>query len=297
MGKIALDKLSYLLRKYKTTMVKDNGIGWDYSHAVRNNIDIIAKIEPMMFYKFLRPEENAQLSFIFAHNDFLTSGVRPEYALVDFEKVKDAGIDFEYFLESMLGIFNERGIKLLSAHTGDYGNTEEGISGSLALLTIAKKPKFGLKRIKKPYKIVLIGELGLEYKFFNERINKQNSTVKISDLSVENYISLLDKRVYYVHDLAEGGLLRALYELKYVLGHGFEINSVNIEKILAPDLPIESALEVSSSGAIIIITKNKFELPSHIPHIPILASDHEILLDGKPIEPKGDIIQELFKNK
>lgn len=297
MGKIGLDRLSYFIEKHRSAMVKNNGIGWDYSHTTKRGIDIIAKIEPMMFYNFLEPEENAQLSFIFALNDFLTSGVWPEYAMIDFENIKGAGEKFEKFMESMLKILKMRRIKLLAGHTGDYGNIEEGISGSISLLSVTRKPRFSLNRVKKPYKVILMGNLGLEYRYFYERLNKLEARTKITDLSIERYLPFLDNKVYYVHDLAEGGLARALLELTYVLGHGFQLHSSHLEKIIALNLPVDKAVEVSSSGAVIVIANSEYRIPLQIPNILLEVGDSDVLLDGKPLRPKRDIIQELFKNK
>ncbi len=298
MGKIEIKNIKKIIEKHKDDIVKDNGLGWDYSKFDLNGITVVGKIEPMVYYNFLEPVENSKLSVLFGLNDFLTSGLMPELALVDFESVGEKKEDFIEYVENIILELGKRGIKLLAAHTGDYGNISQGVSGSIALISLNKKPKYSPEKIPREYGIFVSGTLGLEYRYFMERkIGIKDPKTFPEDLSVENILKCLNNKVYYVHDLSEGGLFRGLMELTEMLGHGFNIEAQKIEAIKIPELSAEKVIEASSSGAIIIIADSNYAPPKNCKIVRLETAENGIFLDGQRFIGSGDIILDLFKNK
>lgn len=298
MGKIEINDLRSIIEKHRDTIVEYNGLGWDYSMTESNGTTIIGKIEPMVYYNFISPAENAKLSVIFALNDFLTSGLIPEFALIDFESVGQNRKDFMDYVEKVIYELGRKKVKLLAAHTGEYGNISQGVSGSISLISLNKKPKYSLKKIQEDYKIFVAGTLGKEYKYFLERKSGiDEKTTFPEDLSIEDKIKCFNEHVYYVHDLSEGGLYRGLLELEEILGHGFSLNSKEIKKLKIAELTVEKAIEASSSGSVIILADGNYEKPEYCKMINLERAEKGILLDGEMIESNGDVILDIFKNK
>lgn len=301
MGKLDIESIRKIISNYKGIVADDNGPGWDFSQIEVQGINIIGKIEPMVYYDFLEPEENAYLSLIFSMNDFITSGLKPDLSLVDFEAINFQGSDFLDYISEILSLLGRRGIKMLAAHTGSYGNIKSGVAGSMALIAVNKHPKFSLRRIRKNHKIYIIGKLGLEYEFFRDKITgNSSSSIKIQDLSIEKMIEDIEEvssEIYYIHDLAEGGLIRALKEIEPVLNHGFNIDLLDIAKIKADCLSPSEALEASSSGAALIISSESYKPNYRYGFISIHKAESGILVNGSPYKERGDIISDLFKNQ
>lgn len=282
MGKLRLDALKKLMENNKDIMVNDNVIGSDFS-TIMDSANLIVKIEPMMYYEFLTPQENAKLSYIFIQNDFLTSGLNPQYALIDFESPSGANECYMDFIQKMYEILRYDGIKLASAHTGDYGNIKYGITGSIALIAFGK-PRYGIHRLNDKSSFFIIGRLGLEYKFFSDKAYKRESNILEGDLSLfktMKYIEDFKANVEYIHDIAEGGLLRAMEEISISIGHGLRISENELEKIVPPELSYleDEILSVSSSGAAIVsIPSNEAE--NFKASVKEKAAELEIVEDG-----------------
>lgn len=302
MGKIELEKLRNLIGNNLDVMVKDNVIGSDFS-TISSPINIIVKIEPMMYYEFLTPQENATLSYIFIQNDFLTSGISPEYAMIDFESPEGENDNYIDFIEKMYGILRSNNVKLASAHTGNYGNIKYGIAGSIALIA-SGKPIYGIHRINKESTFFAIGKLGQEYKFFKDKMDRKNSNVQEKDLSISNIlneIKNLEVNVEYIHDIAEGGLLRSMEELSSYLGRGLRVSENELKDLTPQELLYlkNDIISVSSSGsAIISVPSNEKEnfksyMKGKVAEIEIVKEG--LWLDNQRLMLKEDKLYEILK--
>lgn len=223
-GKAGLRELKSILKRNKEVMLGSNLIGSDFSFMRRNSRDLIFKIEPMMYYDFLTAEENAALSILFPLNDFLTSGTTPSIAMLDFEKPKRAGDEYFDFIDRVFEELRLKKIRVASGHTGNYGNLEYGIGGSIAMVGF-KRPVFSYQRIRKDDAIYFVGDIGAESSYFSE-MEKGAGHRRISDLSIEGYVKeflSIRKSVHYLHDLSEGGLMRGLEELSELSHSGYNV--------------------------------------------------------------------------
>ncbi|MGC8644734.1 MAG: AIR synthase-related protein [Thermoplasmata archaeon] len=291
-GKAEIGELRGIIRKHRDGMLKSNVIGSDFSFLNERGENMIFKIEPMVYYHFLSPEENARLSLTFPMNDFLTSGTFPGIAMVDFERPRDSGKDYWRYVDSLLGLLEIKGIKVASGHTGNYGNLRSGVAGSMALIGF-RKPLFSYARIRKGDAFFVVGRIGLETRYFYEKKMYGRSEVPIEELSVEKYVvSLLkeSKTVHYIHDLSEGGLIRALQEVAFLNNEGFEINYSSVRHLIGDVNKGSklSRLSSSSSGSILVSIgvehRERFEniaRRNSWPYAEVKRGGKNVRLDGK----------------
>jgi hydrogenase maturation factor len=304
-GKIDLEEINKILNKNNEVMLKGNRVGSDFTFLSRGRINIIFKIEPMVFYDFLTPKENAVLSVLFPMNDFLTSGTWPSIAMMDFERPSGAGREYFDYMGHVFEILKERKIKVASGHTGWYGNLGYGVAGTMALLGF-KRPVFSFKRLKSRDLFYSVGNIGKELLYFSNRKNKGGNGIEPLELSIEKYIVQLirhRKIVHYVHDISEGGLLRALQEICILGDIGFNINSSDLRRTIPRGIKYfsSSIFSASSSGAIIVSVdpsgKNEFEKimkDNSWPFIEIEKRNKGVTLDGKK-EDKNDRIADILR--
>jgi len=301
MGKVGLREVKEILRKNKNSMIESNVIGSDFSFLKRKTTDLIFKIEPMVFYKFLSTRDNARLSAIFPLNDFVTSGTMPSIAMIDFEKTADAGKEFYDYIDGVFKFLNERKIKVASGHTGNYGNLGYGVAGTMALVGF-KKPIFSYQRIEKEDSFYLVGKLGAELSYFRDTFRGKRSRY-ISELSIERYVEEFVKRskmVHYLHDLSEGGLFRALGEISDLVGCGFNVESKMMEAVAVKEVRDYGSriFSASSSGSVIasVNSKRKREFENALnerswPFFEIEKKKKGITLDNKTFSGKDSIAE------
>ncbi len=302
-GKVGLRDVKGILHRNKGSMIESNVIGSDFSFLKRKATNLIFKIEPMVFYKFLSTRDNARLSAIFPLNDFVTSGTMPSIAMIDFEKTSESGKEFYGYMDGVFKFLNERKIKVASGHTGNYGNLGYGVAGTMALVGF-KKPIFNYKRIEKEDSFYLVGKLGAELSYFQDTFRGKRSRY-IAELSIEGYVGEFVKRskmVHYLHDLSEGGLLRALREVSELVGCGFNVESKMMEAVAVKEVRDYGAriFSASSSGSVIasVDSKRKKEFENTMnekswPFFEIETKKKGITLNNKTFNGK-DIIAEVL---
>ncbi len=301
-GKMSLGSLRKTIERNRDAIVKTNVIGSDFSF-VEGNRKAIFKIDPMGYYHNITPEDNAFLSFVFSHNDFVTSGTEPDYALIDFESPIGLNEEYDRFMDEMFSILRKRRILLASAHTGSYGNLAHGIAGSIALVGFSR-PLFSFKKIKKSDRFYLIGKLGSEWIYFASKLLSLDVSFDKRNLSISKVMKKLanyEGKVNYVHDLSEGGLMRALREVSSVAGSGFDIRTEELKNSIQGDI-IENHIDpltVSSSGAVVISVSNEFanEFEKSFPMelVEIRKASNGIFVDGKVYRKKRDELQRVVK--
>jgi len=291
LGKIGIQDLERMMKRHGAVMLKSNRIGSDFSFMNLKGISMVFKMEPMVYYPFLSSQENAKLSLAFPMNDFLTSGTFPQVAMIDMEKPMDVGKEYWDYVDSLFTLFEGKGIKIASGHTGNYENIRSGVVGSIALIGY-RKPVFSYLRIRERDAFYLIGSIGLETRYFYEKRKYGKSTISEETLSVEKYVLplLRVKGVHYIHDLSEGGLIRGLREVSLLTGKGFRVQYSGVKHLLS-GLRYGSRVErvsSSSSGSILVSVgfreRKSFEdfvTKKGWPFTEIPAGGRGVTLDGK----------------
>ncbi|MEM0134484.1 MAG: AIR synthase-related protein, partial [Thermoplasmatales archaeon] len=260
LGKAGLKEISAVLKKNSDSILKTNVVGSDFSFFKYGKTNLVFKIEPMIFYKSLTIQENALLSVLVPINDFSTSGTWPSIAMIDFEKPVDVGEEFFDYVDAVFQNLRDRRIKVASGHTGSYGNLGYGVAGTMALVGF-KRPIFSFKRIKEDDSYYSVGKLGAELSFFKHKKEGSKADSPL-DLSIEKYVKEFIKIrsiVHYIHDISEGGLMRALGEVSALVRSGFNVSSQDVENVAAKGTEEYGArvFSASSSGALIVAVDSK----------------------------------------
>ncbi|MEM0073201.1 MAG: hypothetical protein QW078_02105 [Thermoplasmatales archaeon] len=262
-GKVEIDRLKNIMISHRDAMLESNIIGADFSFGNFGGKTIIFKIEPMVYYSFLTPLENASLSIIFPMNDYLTSGTMPELAMIDFEKPSDVADEYWKYVDFLILGLSDAGVRIASGHTGRYRNIKSGVAGSIALIGF-REPVFSYTKIGNHDAFYVVGKIGTEMMFFEERMKHKRSRIGLKELSIEKYVNSLlpyGGKVHYIHDLAEGGLIRGLEEISYLIGGGFDVSYNSVIKLIADGIPGGKSVKLSSSssGSIVVALDQNFK--------------------------------------
>jgi hydrogenase maturation factor len=299
-GKVGINEIRRILRRNKDSILWSNVIGSDFSFLKSGSTNLIFKIEPMVFYKHMTVQENAFLSVTYPLNDFLTSGTWPSFAMIDFERPSKSGEEFYDYVDGILDNLRQRNIKVASGHTGSYGNIDYGVAGTMALLGL-RRPIFSFRRVDEDDSYYFIGSIGNELSFFKHR-GDEGSHVIASELSVESYVKELIRIraiVHYIHDVSEGGLMRALEEISDLVKSGFNVSSEDLLKVSAKGVEEYGAglFSASSSGSLVVSVssggKEEFERVMHRKSVPIFKIGRRkrgITLDGKRASGRDGIL-------
>ncbi|MEM0129876.1 MAG: hypothetical protein QXW75_00255 [Thermoplasmatales archaeon] len=262
-GKIEIDRLKNIISSHRNAMLESNVIGSDFSFGNFGGKTVVFKIEPMVYYPFLTPLENARLSIIFPMNDYLTSGTMPNLAMIDLEKPSDVADEYWKYVDFLILALSKAGVRIASGHTGRYRNIRSGVAGSIALIGF-QEPEFSYAKIGNQDAFYVVGTIGKEMMFFEERLKHTRSGIGLEGLSIEKYVkSLLPYRrnVHYIHDLSEGGLIRGLEEISYLIGGGFDVSYSSVMHLIADGVVGGKSvrLSASSSGSIVVALDPKFK--------------------------------------
>lgn len=298
---MGLKEIKGILTRNREAIMESNVIGSDFSFLKQGTMNLIFKIEPMVFYKSLTIFENSLLSVIFPLNDFLTSGTWPSIAMIDFEKPVNAGNEFYDYVDGIFKNLMDRNIKVASGHTGSYGNLNYGVAGTMALLGL-KKPIFSFKRVKDDDSYYFLGTIGNELSFFKHK-GKRGRGISPLDLSVERYVKELIRIrsiVHYIHDISEGGLMRALMEISQLVKSGFNVSSQDLLRTSARGIEEYGTgiFSASSSGSLIVSVdskgKEEFErvmIRNSWPMFEIERTRGGITVDKKKMNDKDGILE------
>lgn len=305
-GKFELKEIKKIISENSDSMVKTNVIGSDFSHVATKGREFIFKIEPMIYYDFLAPTENAYLSFTFPMNDFLCSGRGPSYAMIDFESPSKSGKDYLSFIRELYKLLRKYDISLVSAHTGRYSNSNYGVLGSLALIG-TERPIFCPGRIKGNDTFFAVGKLGIELLFFSNSMKRMKNRINKKRVSVEGFVDAMKenrKTVHFIHDLSEGGLVRGLEELEVLTGRGFDIQTTGFTDLVPEGLRYfgDKIYFASSSGSLVVAVdssrESSFRMNMEKAGIPVAKLERRskgIRIDGKKLYWKDDIQDMLNK--
>ena len=300
-GKVGLKEIRRILTRNKDSIIWSNVIGSDFSFLKSGPTNLVFKIEPMVFYKHMTIQENALLSVTYPLNDFLTSGTWPSFAMIDFERPSKSGEEFYDYIDGIFDNLRERNIKVASGHTGSYGNIDYGVAGTMALVGL-RRPMFSFRRVEEADSYYFIGSIGNELSFFKHR-GIEGSDISASELSVERYVKELIKIraiVHYVHDISEGGLMRALEEISDLVKSGFNVRSEDLLEVSAKGVEKYGAglFSASSSGSLIVSVDSgrneEFERVMHRKSVPIFNIERRkrgITLDGKRASGRDGILE------
>ncbi|MCX2742769.1 AIR synthase-related protein [Mangrovivirga sp. M17] len=244
------------IKKYtghnRPDVIAGPGFGVDVSLVdIPGNMVMAMTSDPLSLIPSLGLEESAWLSVHLMANDMATTGFAPQFG--QFVLNLPAGFtkqDFETYWNYIHKFCDDIGAAITGGHTGFIEGQNSTISGGGTFTTIADKPKVKLSsNARKGHKILvtkacamssaailaksfpekLTDRLGKEAQIQTEELFFQTSSLQDALTAVATP-GIKNSDISAMHDVTEGGVLGAIYELAIASGNGVRVDNEKIPK-------------------------------------------------------------------
>jgi hydrogenase expression/formation protein HypE len=283
-GKFSLDLIERIVyprlgAKRKEVLV---GPGHGRDNAVIRlgcNQVLVATADPLSVIPALGLRDSAYLSVHLLASDLATCGFPPQFMLVNLSlppQMKNE--DFEKYWKYVSYECKKLGIAIVGGHTGKYVGSDYTVVGGGVMMTLAPEKKYLSSCMSKPGNILImtkgtaIATTAILSRIFPGTIKEAYGTsfLKKAQLYLREFsvvedaltaasVGLRDEGVTAMHDVTEGGLLGALYELSEASKVGLEVELSDVivseEAKLVCDLFNLSPFSTLSEGTLIITVR------------------------------------------
>ncbi|MHB1907452.1 MAG: AIR synthase family protein [Nitrososphaerales archaeon] len=226
--------------KWKSSLEVGPGLGLDNAVIKLGNRFLIVKTDPISWIPKLGAKDSAWLSIQQLVSDFVTSGSLPKYAFFEFNlppSVKEQ--EFKIYWNTMDEEMKKLGITVAGGHTGKYEGCDYTVVGGATLLGFSKKylspDKAQVGDLIVVTKGAAIETTGILAKIFPKTISKKLGKSVLSkaqkyfdQISIVNDALIGAKFASSMHDVEEGGVISAIYEVALASGNGFSISKEDI---------------------------------------------------------------------
>lgn len=209
---------------------------------------LIVTSDPLSFIPELGPTDSAWLSLHLLSSDLSTCGFPPQFTVVNFSLPPHMEEkEFEEYWDAFHRECDKLGIAILGGHTGRYVGSDYTIIGGGVMMTLAPADRYLASNMARAgdsvimTKGVAIATTGILARTFPKTIEKAygSSFLKraqsyfykfsvVKDALTAAAVGLRDEGVTAMHDVTEGGLVGAIYELTQASKTGIEIDLSNI---------------------------------------------------------------------
>jgi hydrogenase maturation factor len=240
---------------------------------------LVATADPLSVIPALGLKDSAYLSVHLLASDLATCGFPPRFMMVNLSlppRMKNE--EFEEYWTCLDFECRKLGIAIVGGHTGRYVGSDYTVVGGGVMMTLAPEKKYLASNMSKPGDALImtkgtaIATTAILSRAFPKTIEKAYgaSFLKKARLYLRQFsvvedaltaasVGLRDKGVTAMHDVTEGGLLGALYELSEASKIGLEIELSGViitqEAKLVCDLFNLSPYSTLSEGTLIIAVK------------------------------------------
>lgn len=236
--------------------------------------------DPLSLIPSLGLEESAWLSVYLMANDIATTGFSPMYAQFVLNLPMDLSIsDFELYWGYIHQFCKELKIAITGGHTGFVEGQNSTISGGGTLMSFAPKDQMLTSKKAKAGNMILItkecaisssailamsfpetvkNNLGKE--IYDDACSLFYKTSSVDDALVAVGNRMQNKEVTAMHDVTEGGVLGAIYELAIASGNGALIYNDRIpigetQKKIGKLFSIDPRFSIGAGSMVIAVEK------------------------------------------
>lgn len=257
MGKVDRDFLSRVLVRNLGARSKDVlvGPGMGLDNAVisigRGKVMVVTA-DPISIIPSIGMDDSAWLTVHEIASDLLTSGVRPQFAVLDYNLPPSLDMDdFEIYVKAVGRECASLGIAIIGGHTGKYPGSDYSVVGGGMMMGIAGKSEYVTPAmVRRGDDIIMTKGSAIEAtavlsRAFPERVEKAVGTKAakvargyfrlcstVEDATVAASAGLRSA-VTSMHDATEGGVFGALYELAQSSGRTLNVDR---ERMLVSDV-------------------------------------------------------------
>ena len=242
---------------------------------------LVVTSDPLSVIPVLGLQDSAWLSVHLLSSDISTCGFPPQFIMANFSlppHMKDE--EFEEYWDAFHRECDKLSIAILGGHTGRYAGCDYTIIGGGVMMTLAPEDRYLSSSMARSGDMVImtkgvaIATTGILAKTFPRTVENaygasflksaqshfyQFSVVK--DALTAASVGLRDNGVTAMHDVTEGGLLGAIYELAEASKVGIQIDLSNAimtqEAKLICDLFDLDPYMTLSEGTLLITTKSE----------------------------------------
>jgi len=208
---------------------------------------MVVTADPLSIIPSLGMERSAWLTAHLLASDLATSGVAPQFAVLDFNLPPKLGTeDFRSYLKALGREFERMGVAIVGGHTGSYPGCDYTIAGGGMMFSFADESGYVTPSMAKAGDVLLmtkgaaIATTAVLAWAFPNRVSEETgagilarakgylrecSTVREA-LEVSS-LGLRD-RVTSMHDATEGGVLGGAYELASACGRAVTVDTDSI---------------------------------------------------------------------
>ena len=205
---------------------------------------LISASDPMSYIPSLGSEDSAWLSVVLTSNDIATSGYAPQFAQVVLNLSDTMETqDFQTYWNHIHQICENQKISITGGHTGFVPGQNSTFAGGITMFAIGKRNHFFTSAMAKENDVILMTKeaalisTSILAKSFPETV-KQNlgeeileqcrNKFKQTSVLLEALIAAKSNGVSAMHDVTEGGILGAVYEMMVASEKGFRIDESQI---------------------------------------------------------------------
>jgi hydrogenase maturation factor len=243
---------------------------------------LIVSADPLSAIPELGMKDSAWLSVHLLASDLSTCGFPPQFIVTNFSLPSQMENEqFEEYWNAFHTECKKLGIAILGGHTGRYVGANYTVIGGGVMMTIAPKNRYLSASMAKPddyiimTKGVAVAATGILARVFPETVKKAygSSFLRkvqryfyefsvVEDALTAASVGLREDGVTAMHDVTEGGLFGALYELSEASKVGLEVNIKNVivteeEKLICDLFGLDPYATLSEGTLIITVKPNK----------------------------------------
>jgi hydrogenase maturation factor len=213
-----------------------------------HNEVLVVTSDPLSMIPVLGLRDSAWLSLHLLASDLSTCGFPPRFIMVNFSlppHMKDE--EFQEYWDAFHEECKRLGVAILGGHTGRYVGCDYTIIGGGVMMTLAPENRYLASNMSEVGDLIImtkgiaIAATGILARAFPETVERAYGSAflkraqshfyqfsVVEDAMAAASVGLRDEGVTAMHDVTEGGLLGALYELSEASDVGLDIDLSNV---------------------------------------------------------------------
>jgi hydrogenase expression/formation protein HypE len=211
--------------------------------SIGGNRVMVVTTDPLSIIPSVGMADSAWLSVHEVASDLATSGVKPQFAVMDYNLPPSLEMgDFELYVKAVGRECSKLGISIIAGHTGKYPGVDFSIVGGGMMMGTAGEDEYVTpEMVQEGDEVVMTKGSAIEAtavlsRVFPETVERKLGTdmlreargyfglcSTVQDSLVAGSVGLRAEGVTSMHDATEGGVLGALYELAQSSGRTFKV--------------------------------------------------------------------------